>query len=483
MDCKTCRTSTSKDPASRADGLSVVLISPYDLGRQPIAVAEAAALLEKAGFDPVCIDLSQQKLDIKLPADARVIFIHLGMLTATRIAIEALPRIHARAPDARIAVFGWYAPINDGLMRELGVDAVFGGESDEDMVRYARSVASGSDHPARHEALINLGRIDYAVPDRDRLPGLEHYARLVLPDGEERVMGFTDTTRGCKHLCRHCPVVPVYHGRFHAIPGDIVLADIDQQVEGGARHISFGDPDFLNGPSHALRIVRAMHARHPGLSWDAVIKIEHLLRHADLLPELRASGCILVTTAVESIDDATLRRLDKGHTAADFERVVALMRRAGIALAPTFIPFTPWTTAENFHALLEALIRLRLIRGVNPVQLSLRLLIPAGSRLLELPEQETCITSHDPAMLGYQWQHPDPGVDALQEAVRGHVEAAEAQGLDRLSIFNGVREIACRAAGVPFTAVGEDMLGDAVPVHSESWYCCAEPTDQQLTAF
>jgi len=461
----------------------VVLISPYDLGRQPFALAEPAALLGKAGRNAVCIDLSQQKLDTELPDYASVVFIHLGMLTATRIAMEALPRIQKRIPEARIAVFGWYAPINEALMREMGVDAVFGGESDQDMVDYVQSVIDDTDHPARHDALVNLGRVDFAVPERSGLPKLENYAKLVLPDGQQRIMGFTESTRGCKHVCRHCPVVPVYHGRFRAIHADIVLADIDQQVTQGAEHISFGDPDFLNGPNHALRIIQTMHADHPDLTWDAVIKIEHLLKHQELMPELRDSGCILITTAVESVDDYTLKQLDKGHTAADLKHVVALMRNTGIALAPTFVPFTPWTTLDNYRELIDALVELKLIQSVNPVQLSLRLLIPEGSRLLELPQEETCITEHNPASLGYEWTHKNPAVDTLQKDIRGYVETAEANGYDRLAIFNGVRDITYRAAGMTADPVTSEMLGESVPSHSETWYCCAEPTDQQLGSF
>ena len=483
MDCKTCCTETGNKATSNGDQTTVVLISPYDLGRQPFALAEPAALLSKAGCKVVCIDLSQQKLDVLLPDEADVVFIHLGMLTATRIAMEALPRITRRLPNARIAVFGWYAPINESLMRSSGVDAVFGGESDEDMVDYVTSTMAETDHPARHEALVNLGRIDFAVPERSGLPRLDSYAKLVLPDGNERVMGFTESTRGCKHVCRHCPVVPVYQGRFRAVPAAIVLADIDQQVEQGAEHISFGDPDFLNGPGHAMRIIEAMHSKHPALSWDAVIKIEHLLKHADLLPELKASGCILITTAVESVDDHTLLQLDKGHSAADFKRVVTIMRDAGLALAPTFVPFTPWTTLENYCELIDAMVELKLIQSISPVQLSLRLLIPEGSRLLELPRESTCITSHKPASLGYEWTHPDPAVDVLQQQIHDFVASAETSGTDRLAIFNGVRDIAYAAAGKKVDAVSEVSLGKAVPTHSEAWYCCAEPTDEQLGSF
>ncbi len=465
------------------DKKRIVFISPYDLGRQPFALAEPSAIFSRAGYDARCLDLSQQRLTDDLLAPATVVFIYLSMLTATRIAVEAMPRIKNMAPLARIAVFGWYAPVNEKFLRELGVDAVFGGESEHDMLAYANSVADCDDHPAKHKTVVNLSRIDFMVPDRQTLPALEKYSQLVLPDASRRIMGFTETTRGCKHLCRHCPVVPVYRGHFYAIPADIVLEDIRQQVAQGAQHISFGDPDFLNGPGHAKRIIKAMHEEFPALTYDAVIKIEHLLKHRDLLPYLRDTGCILVTTAVESVDDNILMHLDKGHTAADFEEVVRLMSHNGIALAPTFIPFTPWTTITNYIELLDKIAALKLIMSVNPVQLSLRLLIPSGSRILELPKEETCITEFNPASLGYSWVHRDREVDALQEDIRHWTEKAEEQGLDRLAIFNGIRRIALEAAGRDDSDVTKEQCGDTVPAHSESCYCCAEPTEQQLVSF
>ncbi len=490
MEKNNCTKSFSVNEANKQDSeqaLSVkqriVLISPYDLGRQPFALAEPAALFNQAGYEVKCLDLSQQKLTTELLASATAVFLYLSMLTATRLAIEALPRIKKMAPQARIAVFGWYAPVNEKYLRELGIDAVFGGESEEDMLAYTASINEEDDHPARSETVVNLGRIEFLVPDRQSLPALEKYAQLVLPDGSKRVMGFTETTRGCKHLCRHCPVVPVYRGRFYAVPADIVLEDIRQQLAKGAQHISFGDPDFLNGPRHARRIIEAMHEEFPEISYDAVIKIEHIIKYPEFLPFLRDTGCILVTAAVESVDDKILEFLDKGHTAAEFEKVVSMMNKHNIALAPTFIPFTPWSTVDNYINLLDRIAELKLIMSVNPVQLSLRLLIPNGSRILELPKEETCITDFNPASLGYTWVHKDPQIDLLQENIRHWTEKAENKGLSRLQIFNGIRRIALKAAGRESQDVTEDYSGNIVPTHSESWYCCAEPTEQQLTSF
>ena len=464
--------------------MKVVLVSPYELGRQPFGLAEPAAHLAQAGFEVECIDLSIESLDASRLRGAGLVGLYLAMHTATRIAIAALPRIRALAPAAHLCAYGLYAPMNHAKLRELGVGSVLGVECEPALVALAREAARG-ERPADARLAdpcppqVSLAKVPFVVPKRDGLPSLSRYAHLVLPGGGTRTIGFTESSRGCKHRCRHCPVVPVYHGRFRSVPVAVVIDDVAAQVAAGAEHVSFGDPDFLNGPTHALRVVRAMHARFPHLTYDATIKVEHLIAHADLLPELAATGCLFITSAAEAVDDRILDHLDKGHTRADFERAVRLVREAGIALAPTFVPFTPWTTLEGYLDLLEALVTLRLVAAVPPVQLAIRLLVPRGSYLLRLEGFSERLEAFDADLLGYPWRHADPRVDALQEAVQSVAERAEGEGWPRRRAFAEIRRLACRAAGRPASRLPES-LGEAVPAHSEPWYCCAEPTDRQL---
>ncbi len=459
--------------------MKVVLISPYEIGRQPFGLAEPAALLDQAGFRVECIDLSRERLEASRLRGAALVGLYLAMHTATRIAIEALPRIRELAPSAYLCAYGLYAPMNCARLQELGVGSVFGGEFEPALVALASEVAHGTApvHPQPPET--SLARVSFAVPRREALPALSGYARLELPGGGSRTMGFAEGSRGCRHRCRHCPVVPVYHGRFRVVPVDIVIEDIANQVAAGAEHISFGDPDFLNGPTHALRIVRQMHARFPTLTYDATIKIEHLLRYADRLPELAATGCLFVTSAVESVDDRVLQYLDKGHTRADFERVVALMAEAGLSLAPTFVPFTPWTTLDGYLDLLETLVALGLVSALPPVQLAIRLLVPQGSYLLRLEGFPERLEAFDPVLLGYPWRHSDPRVDVLQEAVQEVAESAERESWPRRRAFEEILRLAHVAVGRTPRALPAGV-GEPIPAHSEPWYCCAEPTTRQI---
>ena len=499
----------------------VVLVSPYELGRQPFGLAEAAAWLRDAGFPVRCIDLSRESLDPGTLHDAGIVAVHLPMHTAGRIAAAAFGRIRELAPHARLAVFGLYAPVNESYFRELGAEAVLGGEIEPALAAFAgacresaRTVTAGSGDddapappapaggrgrpPGRGDSRvlpgpspstggpptlaqsIHLDKIAFRVPDRSGLPSLARYAQLELPGGGTRVVGFAEASRGCRHLCRHCPIVPVYDGRFRVVQREVVLADIRQQVAAGAEHISFGDPDFFNGPTHALRIVEAMHAQYPHLTFDATIKIEHLLRHRAHLPRLRDAGCLFITSAVEAVDDEVLARLRKNHTTADFEVATALMRAVGIALAPTFVAFTPWTTLAGYRNLLERIASLGLVASVPPVQLSIRLLVPDGSRLLALPELRELVDPFDRSLLGYPWQHPDPRVDRLQARIADLVESAGEETRE---------ETFAQAWGIAHAALGETAPplpadpGEPIPRHSEPWYCCAEPTGEQLAGF
>jgi hypothetical protein len=263
--------------------------------------------------------------------------------------------------------------------------------------------------------------------------------------------------------------VPVYDGRFRIIPVDVVIADIRAQVRTGARHITFGDPDFFNGIGHATAVLRAFGHEFPGISYDVTINVEHLLRHAGMAKLLAATGCAFVTSAVESIDDDVLLKLEKGHTRADFDRVVALCREAGLVLSPTFVAFTPWTTLERYCALLETVDRLVLVDHVAPIQLAIRLLVTEGSRLLELPDIRAAVGPFDSRSLTYPWRHEDPRVDALQARIMEAV--AVSPSATRRDLFARTWRLAHDVAGSSAVARTDLVPRSAIPYLNEPWYC------------
>jgi hypothetical protein len=432
------------------------------------------------------MDLSRQTLDAHTVAAADLIAIYLPMHTATRLAAQLIPELRRQNPGAHLCCYGLYAPMNVELLRRLGVQTLLGGEFEAELAKLADELCAAGGGPmaraGQTQPLISLERLRFELPDRSGLPPIEKYAHLVMPGGGSRLVGSTEASRGCKHLCRHCPIVPVYNGVFRVVARDLVMEDIGQQVAAGAEHISFGDPDFFNGIGHALEVMKAFRERFPAVTYDVTIKVEHLKKYAQHLSTLRDTGCLFVISAVEAVDDDFLKMLDKGHTRRDFLEVARMFRASGMTLQPTFVPFSPWTTMDGYLDLLRVISDEDLIENVAPIQLGIRLLIPAGSRLLEISEVRELVGEFDAESLVFPWQHSDPRIDELSREIQRIAAQADMQKLSRAATFGKIWKAAHAAAGLAAPELPATRAAKTVPFLSEPWYCCAEPTPAQFVA-
>ncbi len=445
--------------------MQVVLISTYEMGRQPFGLASPAAWLLARGHQVHCVDLSISAFPDAAIRDAGLIAFYLPMHTATRLASAVIAKVRLANSTAHLAAYGLYAPLNPEYLRALGIATIAGGEFEGVLADLADSLSAGSS--ARRETIVSVDRLRFLKPHRAELPSLSRYARL-CSGTEQLIAGYTEASRGCKHLCRHCPIVPVYQGVFRVVQHDVVLDDVRQQVEAGARHITFGDPDFFNGPAHAVRIVEALHREFPDVSYDVTIKVEHLLRHRSAASVLKATGCLFVTSAMESVDDLVLRKLEKGHTRQDIVEAVGLCRSLGLLLNPTFIAFLPWTTRESYADLLATIRLLDLVDQVSPIQLALRLLVPAGSRLLELDEMSAWMNGFEPGALAWTWSHPDPAIDDLAKCAMAIVGRGQKSGASRRHIF---RQLWSLVTGEALPDQSALLPRASVPYLNEPWYC------------
>ena len=310
------------------------------------------------------------------------------------------------------------------------------------------------------------------TPARDTLPDLARYARLAQGDALT-LAGYVEATRGCLHTCLHCPITPIYGGRFFVNPRAAVLDDIRQQVRAGAGHITFGDPDFFNGPGHSMAIVRALHEEFPDVTFDATIKVEHLIERRALVPELARLGCAFIVSAVESLSPTVLARLAKGHSRADVEEALRILDDAGIPMRPTFVAFTPWTSAADYLEVLDFIAAHDLAEHVDPIQCAIRLLVPPGSALLEAPDATAWFGPLDEATLSHTWAHPDPRMDALQREVAALVEAAATAQLPTRETFAAIHALAAERLSRhhAFSAVGQRAKSRPIPHLTEAWFC------------
>lgn len=456
--------------------MRTLLVSTYELGHQPLHLASPAAALLEAGHEVRCLDLSVEAWRPELVDWSEAVAFSVPMHTAMRLAMGAARAVRRRRPQLPICLYGLYAPVSRDLTVGAIADRVIAGEYEPDLVAWVDEVAAraaqGGPPGARFE--LRLDRASFSLPARHLLAPLERYARLAV-GGEEHLVGYVEATHGCRHRCRHCPVPAVYGGALRVVGRDTVLADVEQLVELGARHITYGDPDFLNGPTHSLRLVRGVRERFPELTFDCTVKVEHVLRHAELWPELAASGCLFVVTAIESLNDDILARLDKGHTAAEAAAAVELLREHRIEARPTFLPFTPWTALDDVLELFDFVAGHDLVDNVDPVQYSLRLLLPEGSLLLDSPDPtlRRSLGDYDDERLTYAWSASDPMVDLLQARLAALTEQAATAGEPAPETFARVWAAAREIAGFeaePALAIPQGST-EGRPRLTEPWFC------------
>jgi radical SAM superfamily enzyme YgiQ (UPF0313 family) len=448
---------------------AVLLVACYELGHQPLAVAWPAAFLEQRGYPPDVMDVSVEPFAADKVARARVAAISVPMHTALRLGVGVAERIRALNPSCHICFYGLYATLNADWLLATCADSVLGGEVEPRLVELVEALERGE---VARGAAAHLAKLAFPVPSRGRLPSLKEYAHLER-DGRFELTGYVEGSRGCKHRCRHCPIPPVYGGRFFVVPRDVVLADVRQLVAGGARHITFGDPDFLNGPGHAMALARGLHAEFPDITFDITTKVEHLLRHRRLLPELAELGCAFIVSAMESLSDTVLGHLDKGHTRAGIVEALGLVRAAGLVLRPTWVAFTPWTTLEDYRDMLDFVEGEALIDHVDPVQYSIRLLVPPGSLLLDSPAMRPHVGELVRDAFYYRWTHPDARMDQLHAEVSAAVARAAESGEDPTVTFAAIAGLADAATGRVSTRPAPEPAANRrrPPRLTEPWFC------------
>jgi len=462
--------------------MDVLLLACYELGHQPLSLAWPLAALREEGHTVRALDLAVEKFDPSAAAAASLVGLAVPMHTAMRLGVEAARQVRAVNPEAHVCFYGLYAWLNaDYLLggnngRQPLADSIVAGEVEEPLLRLARALSRGDEAAsvpgvstaARRDG-THLVRLTFPVPDRADLPSLSRYAHYMF-DGTAVPAGYVEASRGCLHTCRHCPVVPVYGGRFFVVPVETVMADVRQQVAAGARHITFGDPDFLNGPGHALKVAQALHAEFPTITFDFTTKVEHILERRELFADFRQLGATFVVSAFEAVSDRVLNHLKKDHTVGDMEQALDILDAAGLHVQPTWVPFTPWTTLDDYLALLAWIREHGLIQHVPAVQLSIRLLIPPKSALLDEMETAGWLGSLDAENFTYRWRHPDPRLDTLQRAVADLVE--KASNGDPYRTFAEIERLAYEAAGRPVPRWRPPLVPDVPPPRlTEDWFC------------
>ena len=459
--------------------IKILLISCYELGNQPIQTASLHAFLKSYSYSPKVLDLSTQKINSKYIQNCDFIAFSTPMHTALTIAVEATKIIRKVNKKCHICFYGDYADLNSNYLLKNIADSCLSGETQKSILEIIKSIETSSnevtDKQNRYKKRIRLiEKPDFSIPERSLLPPLSNYNKLI--NGQNHITtAAVETSKGCKHQCLHCPITPIFKGRFFVVPKEIVLSDIKNLHSKGARHITFTDPDFLNGPKHSLRILREMNNLFPEMTFDFTAKVEHLIKHKDIFTEFRQLGCLFIVTALESLNTKILRKLIKGHSKKDFLEVLKNARENEISIRPSLIAFTPWTTPKDYIELLNFIEENDLIYEIEPIQMSIRLLIPPESSLLQLKDLKKYLVDFEPEKFSHTWKHPNSKMELLNLKISGIVEKHESLNKDALETFTAIKKefskIFPEITNKENITIRAKRVSVKPPKLTESWFC------------
>ena len=437
--------------------MKILLTSFYDLGKQPKIIAEIVDRYNSSEIEFDFVDFSVENQNIDLE-NYDVLGIYAPMHTATILSIEY---IKDKILPNKMFTFGLYGSVLEDF--NSSIRYIKDIESDE----LALFLEINDDHQF---SLKNN------IPNRQIFPDISNYAHLV--DGSNNIIaGSVETTYGCKHSCTHCPVPISFNGTFKTYSLEKIISDVENQVNQGAKHISFNDPDFFNGPIHALKILESLNKKFPTITYDSTIKVEHIIKYKKYFKELSSLNMVFVISAFETTNDLVLSILEKNHTSNDLNTSIEISQDFGIDVRPTWMPFSPWTELNDLSNIVNLIEKYKLRETVDPIQLTIKLLIPKHSLIIKKPEINKYLGNYEKNSLSFKWDYENNDVEKLQSSLFDFI--LHNSELDEHKQYLGMVNIIEKFTD---TELLKNSTYDFknVPKLSETWFCCAEPSKIQL---
>ena len=437
--------------------MKILLTSFYDLGKQPKIIAEIVDRYNSAEIDFDFFDFSVEDQNKDLE-NYDVLGIYAPMHTATILSIEYIK--DKKLPN-KMFTFGLYGSVLEDF--NSSIRYIKDIESDE----LALFLEINDDHQF---SLKNN------IPNRQIFPDISNYAHLV--DGSNNIIaGSVETTYGCKHSCTHCPVPISFNGTFKTYSLEKIISDVENQVNQGAKHISFNDPDFFNGPIHALKILESLNKKFPTITYDSTIKVEHIIKYKKYFKELSSLNMVFVISAFETTNDLVLSILEKNHTSNDLNTSIEISQDFGIDVRPTWMPFSPWTELNDLSNIVNLIEKYKLRETVDPIQLTIKLLIPKHSLIIKKPEINKYLGNYEKNSLSFKWEYENNDVEKLQSSLFDFI--LHNSELDEHKQYLGMVNIIEKFTDTELLKNSTYDFKNASKL-SETWFCCAEPSKIQL---
>jgi ribosomal protein S12 methylthiotransferase len=244
------------------------------------------------------------------------------------------------------------------------------GEALYDLAPGIDAVVGVNDRDAILAAVTGRGRISMVSPCTGRVGSDAGRFRLT-----PRHTAYLRIAEGCSRKCTFC-TIPALRGPFRSKPPEQVLAEARELVADGAVELNVIAQDTtaygrdLGGQTSLARLLRSL-AGLDGVAWVRLMYAYPRRVTDELIDTIAECEKVVpyVDLPLQHVCDPLLRRMGRGVTRRQIERLLARLRRRidGLALRTTFLVGFPGETDEQFQELLAFVRQFRFeAMGVFP---------------------------------------------------------------------------------------------------------------------
>ena len=223
-----------------------------------------------------------------------------------------------------------------------------------------------------------------------------------------------ETQRGCNLRCAYC----LYHANFPKIryrDVEVVLDELAYIQSHGITDFRITDANFFSDHDFATALLKGMIARRFEMSlFVEVIPVFVDEEVAELMRqyrELSPRNQILVGVGLQTINEASLRAINRRVPVRHFDRAFDLLSKAGVIIKTDLILGLPLESKTTYLRLMDYISE-KMRYGYNYLSLALLRLLP-GTELKEIAEKYQLVADERDPDQHFVYETPDMPRDDL----------------------------------------------------------------------
>ncbi len=162
------------------------------------------------------------------------------------------------------------------------------------------------------------------------------------------------TSRGCPYSCIYCTAHQYYGKKLRLRSAENVVDEMEECLtKHKIRNFTMWSDTFNQSKRFVMEVCAEIKKRkmEDKIRWMANSRVDHV--DAEVLAEMRSSGCIGVSYGVESGVDEILNNMKKGANAQQAREAVRLTKMAGIEVLTHIIFGLPGETLETINQTIQ----------------------------------------------------------------------------------------------------------------------------------